>query len=264
MRYLIWDEHKKYRSEFLAKNFHFDAISPSDQVLPKDATSILVSGVLRGCGNRIVEAHNRKIPWIYIDNGYLGKDLRVTVSSTAPTKVINDSLRFKTEINLSPWRGGKGEHILILPPSLPYMQTFGANNFLNDVVHGINKNTGRTLMVRAKPPYGSKRAQPSLEGHLKDAYAVITWGSAACIDAVKMGVPTISLGWCPMGPISFSPNDLETDKLNQEPDRMAAIHNLSWFSFDESEVGNAKDDLLDALNLSVKSGPQQKQLLTKL
>ena len=264
MRYLIWDDPKKYRSEFLAKNFYFDAISPGDQALPKDATSILVSGVLRGCGNRIVEAHNRKIPWIYIDNGYLGKDLRVTVSSTAPTKIIKKSLRFKTEIDLLPWRGGKGEHILILPPSLPFMNTFGAKNFLNDVIHGVNQNTGRSLIVRAKPPYGSKRIQPSLQEHLKDAYAVITWGSAACVDAVKMGVPTISLGWCPMGPISFALNDLETDKLKEEPDRLAAIHNLSWFSFDESKVREAKDDLLEALNLSVKTTPQQKDLFTQL
>jgi hypothetical protein len=248
MRYLIWDEPKKWRSEFLADVFFFDSIHSSQQPLPSNATSIVVSGVLRGCGQRIVEAHRNKIPWIHVDNGYLGKSLRVTINSTVPMKITKSSPRFDIGLRLSKWRGGQGDYILVLPPSVPYMRTFGAGNFLNNVIHGINQTTGRRIVVRAKPPYGSKRKQTSLKEDLQGAYAVIAWGSAACIDAVAMGIPTISLGWCPMSPVTFKLEDLETSELEREPNRKPAINNLTWFCFDEKEIQENKRLIMKHLN----------------
>lgn len=209
---------------------------PSGQSIPSDATMIIVHGVLRGMGDRIKEAIERQIPWVYMDNGYHGKYKRVILNATAPT-TMREGKRFDYEVNLESWKGGEGDHILVVPPSYPYMDTFGASDFLNYVCHNINRYTGRDLIVRAKPakPERKKWAQP-LESQLENAYAVVTWGSAVALDALRMGIPTISLGWCPAKAASFGFEDLETDRLWIEPARTRVWDNLTWSSFERNEL----------------------------
>ena len=218
---------------------------PSDKTIPPDATMILVHGVLRGMGDRIKEAIERQIPWMYMDNGYLKKYKRVILNATAPI-TTKQGKRFDYDIEFKEWRGGQGSRILVIPPSNPYMDTFGCESFLNYCAHNINRFTGKDIVVRAKPakPERKRWAQP-LEQQLEDAYAVVTWGSAVALDALRLGIPTISLGWCPAAPASFNLQDLETDKLWIEPNRQAVFDNLTWSSFEREELPTAFDIALE-------------------
>ena len=211
----------------------------ADTPVPEDASMIIVHGVLRGMGDRIKEATERSIPWTYMDNGYLGKYKRVILNSTAPI-TLREGRRFDYEVEFEGWKGGTGDHILVVPPSYPYMDTFSCNDFLNFVCHNLNCHTGRNLVVRAKPakPERKKWAQP-LDAQLENAYAVVTWGSAVALEALRKGIPTISLGWCPAKFASFQFRDLETDKLWIEPNRPAIWDNLTWSSFEREELSTA-------------------------
>lgn len=204
--------------------------------IPDDATLVVTHGVLRGMGSVINQAIKKKIPWVCMDNGYLGKYKRVVVNSTAPTTVRKGPPRFEHGTQLLPWRGGSGKNILILPPSPPYMKTFGCEGFLNHIAHTANIFTGRDMVVRAKPAKG-KKARP-LQEQLDEAYAVVTWGSAIALEAIRQGIPTISLGWCPALPVSFKLDDLETITLTEEPNRMQVFDNLTWSSFDRKELAD--------------------------
>ena len=206
--------------------------------IPDDASCVVVHGVLRGMDEVIKQAIDRSIPWVCMDNGYLGKYKRVILNATAPI-TMRSGKRFEHGTQLLPWRGGKGSSILVLPPSPPYMETFNLRDFLNFIAHNVNKYTDRNIIVRAKPAKG-KLARP-LEEQLDNAYCVITWGSAVALEAVRRGIPTISLGWCPAKPASKILESLETSSMLEEPDRMSVFDNLTWSSFEREELPNAWD-----------------------
>ena len=214
----------------------YKELNYDDLIIPNDATAIAVHGVLRGNDTLIKRAVEKDIPWIMMDNGYLGKYKRVITNATAPT-TFRSGRRFEHGTKLEQWRGGIGQHILVLPPSPPYMDTFGIRDFLNHIAHNANIYTDLPLVMRAKPAKGKKA--PPLAEQLADAYAVITWGSAIAIEASRLGIPTISLGWCPAKHVSYQLEDLHTNKMTQEPDRMGMLDNLTWSSFDRAELPSA-------------------------
>lgn len=221
----------------LRQDIHF---FPSyTKAVPTGATMVIVYGTLRGMSEIIQDAKTKRIPWMYVDNGYLGKNNRVIVNATAPITMRNGK-RFDYDYTEKTWRGGKGDYILVCPPSYPYMDTFKLHGWLNDAVNTINCFTGRDIVVRAKPakPIRADKAR-DLDEVLDNAYAVYTWGSAVALKAMQKGIPTISTGWCPAKAASFSLEDLETDKLLQEPNRKAIYDNLTWSSFDKDEMPNA-------------------------
>ena len=217
-------------------NVIYKDLYTDDLMIPRDATGVAVHGVLRGNDLVIKRAIEKDIPWVMMDNGYLGKYKRVMTNATAPT-TFREGRRFAHGTELAKWRGGEGKHVLVLPPSPPYMDTFGIRDFLNHIAHNANIYTDRPLVMRAKPAKGKKA--PPLEQQLADAYCVITWGSAVALEASRLGVPTISMGWCPAKHVSYQLEDLETDKLLQEPDRMGMFDNLTWSSFEREELPQA-------------------------
>ena len=210
--------------------------------VPHDATMTAVHGVLRGNDQIIKHSIERNIPWLMMDNGYLGKYKRVILNATAPT-TFREGRGFDHGMQLQPWRGGKGSSILVLPPSPPYMDTFGIRDFLNYIAHNVNIYTDKNIIVRGKPAKGRK-ARP-LQEQLDDAYCVITWGSAVALEAMNMGIPTISLGWCPAKIASKKLEQLETSSMYEEPDRMSVYDNLTWSSFERNELPQALDIVME-------------------
>lgn len=220
----------------LTRNVNVSYIPIEDPVLPGDASCVAVHGVLRGMDSIIKRAVKNNVPWMCMDNGYLGKYKRVILNATAPI-TYREGRRFEHGMQLQPWRGGKGSSILVIPPSPPYMDTFDLRDFLNYIAHNVNIYTDKNIIVRGKPAKGRK-ARP-LQEQLNDAYCVITWGSAVALEAMQMGIPTISLGWCPAKLASKQIQDLETNKMLQEPDRMSVLDNLTWSSFERNELPEA-------------------------
>ena len=235
--------------QLMSKVPHIDIPLREGLVLPSDAELISVHGVKRGNDTLIQQATQTNTPWLYMDNGYFGKYKRVVVNATAPI-TFREGRRFEHNTELKPWRGGQGEHIIVLPPSYPYMDTFGCHDFLNHVAHNVNLYTDRDVIIRAKPAKG--RIAKPWEEQIENAYAVITWGSALALDAMIRGVPTISLGWCPGANASFKLKDLDTTVVTNEPDRMGTLDNLTWSSFERDELPNAYDLALENFQIKDK------------
>lgn len=209
-----------------------------EYLIPINAECTVVHGVLRGMDRVVKQSIKQGVPWMCMDNGYLGKYKRVILNATAPT-TFRQGRRFNHGMQLQPWRGGQGSSILVLPPSPPYMDTFGLRDFLNFIAHNVNIYTDKNIIVRGKPAKGRK-ARP-IEEQLNNAYCVITWGSAVALEAMRMGIPTISLGWCPAKMASKTIEELETSDMLDEPDRMAVYDNLTWSSFERNELSEAWD-----------------------
>jgi len=216
-------------------------------ILPDDARMAIVHGVKRGMDEIIQQCIQKKCLWMYMDHAgnYFPKSnmfKRVIINGTAPI-TYREGKRFEHNVKLREWRGGQGKNIIVLPPSIPYMDTFDQREFLNSVCNTVNIYTGKDIIVRAKPAKGRKAK--SWDEQLKDAYAVITWGSALALDAMIKGVPTISLGWCPAKLSSFDITDLETDKLLAEPPRIETLDNLTWCCFRSQELSEAYYQVLE-------------------
>ena len=249
MKYAFLDKNIKARNmaDFVAGHGWNLVDLTEDAHMPLDATAIAVHGVLRGNARLIRDAEALGIPWVYMDNAgtyFPQVDMykRITISATAP-QFLREGKRFDHKVTLKKWRGGSGEKILLLPPSPPYMDTFGLRNFVNDMAHGINVYTGRDIILRAKPAKG-RFARP-LQEQLDEAYCVITWGSAIAFDAMIQGIPTISLGWCPAKFASKKLEDLETDKMKEEPDRMKIVDSLTWSCFTKNEMTIAYNTVME-------------------
>lgn len=218
------------------KNVDYRELAFDNLVIPHGTDNVVVHGVLRGNDILIKQAIEKNINWVMLDNGYLGTYKRVIKNATAPTS-FREGRRFEHGIRMGGWNGGDGKHILVLPPSPPYMDTFGLRDFLNYIAHSVNIYTDRPIVMRAKPAKGKKA--PPLEKQIRDAYCVITWGSAVALEASRLGVPTISLGWCPAKHVSYKLEDLETSKMLEEPDRVGMFDNLTWSSFEKDELFRA-------------------------
>ena len=204
----------------LTRNVSCEYIPIDKLRIPGDAECNVVHGVLRGMDEVVKRSTKSNIPWVMMDNGYLGKYKRVVVNATAPI-TYRSGRRFEHGTQLLPWRGGQGSSILVLPPSPPYMDTFNQRDFLNFIANNVNIYTDKNIIVRAKPAKG-RLARP-LQEQLDNAYCVVTWGSAIALEATRQGIPTISLGWCPAKMASKKLEDLET------PRRMNK-HSMLWLA----------------------------------
>ena len=211
--------------------------------IPQDASLVSIQGILRGSGNVLAEAIERKIDWIYLDHGYLGKAHRVCLNSTVPTKYApNTTARFEHKTELKHWVGGHGSDILVLPPSPFYTEQFDLEDFLFNTVLQISKHTDRRIVVRPKPHHEIKAA--NLEEQLRSTYCIVTWGSALALQGLIRGIPVISLGNCPTRPLSFNFTDLETAKIGIEPDRRGLLNSLTWNLYDTVELPKAYDIIM--------------------
>lgn len=211
--------------------------------IPEDATKVSIQGILRGSGDVLTEAIERKIDWIYLDHGYLGKAHRVCLNSTAPTKYMpGATARYDHKTTLKNWAGGHGSDILVLPPSPFYTEQFDLEDFLYSTILQISKHTDRRIVVRPKPHLEIKAAP--LEEQLRNTYCIVTWGSALALQGLIRGIPVISLGNCPTKPLSFKFTDFETAKMGVEPDRMGLLNSLTWNLFDLIELPKAYDIIM--------------------
>lgn len=231
--------------ELMSKVKRIDVPLKDDLWIPQDAELIGIHGVKRGNDRLIKQAMGSGVPWLYMDNaGHYFPDMykRVVLNATAPI-TFRGGKRFEHNVRPHSWRGGEGSKIIVLPPSPPYMDTFGCRDFLNFIAHNVNAYTDKEIVIRAKPAKG--KMAPDWDDQLDDAYAVITWGSALALDAMVKGVPTISLGWCPAKMASFELSDLETHQLSIEPDREGTLNNLTWCSFKREELPEAYEIALE-------------------
>lgn len=130
--------------------------------------------------------------WYYGDHGYVGRGryFRITRNAyqhdgrgdAAPDRFRAFGRRVQA------WRTS-GQHVLVCPNSETYFQLFGmtAAQWVRDTVAALQQVTDREIRVRWKTT-----AVPILSD-LRDAWALVTFSSAAALDALIAGVPVFSL-----------------------------------------------------------------------
>lgn len=150
--------------------------------------------------------------WYYCDNAYFDSTrqsyFRVTRNRLQHSGYGESTgARFQQlNIPVSPWsESNTGGHIIICPQSDSFMRyVVGFNgSWQDEVVGALRTITDKEVRVRQwQRDKGALAA--TLHEDLKDAYALVTYSSAAAVTAVLAGVPIVCSAQCAAMPMSGS------------------------------------------------------------
>lgn len=120
-----------------------------------------------------------------------------------------------------------GRDIVIIPPSEWYVRIFDAQFWLDETVVTLRNTTDRPIRVKSNKP-------ERLEDYLSSAWAMVTFGSAAGVEAAMAGVPVFAGPICPCIPISAG--TLEQIETPQYHDRAPWLASLAYATWSEDEI----------------------------
>jgi hypothetical protein len=131
--------------------------------------------------------------WFYGDHGYFGRREYYRITRNAyqhdGTGLAGPERFHSFHRPVQPWRT-TGQHVLVCPNSAGYFALFGlhVDKWITEVMQQLRAATDRPIRLRWK-----QYAGPSIKHDLADCWAVVTYSSAAALDALIAGVPVFSL-----------------------------------------------------------------------
>jgi len=134
--------------------------------------------------------------WYYIDNSYFdvsrGTYYRITKNRLQHSGLghSNGLRRERLGIEVLPWREGRGSAVVFCIQSPLFMETVAGVTpvqWQKEVQQFLALYPGKDIKVRLWHA-NKKVAADSLPADLKDAAAVITWGSTAAVEALLQGI----------------------------------------------------------------------------
>lgn len=142
----------------------------------------------------LTDARKAGHDWIYGDHGYFGRGeyFRITKNAFQHSGVVG-RMRYYPHDKFGKWRT-KGRYVLVCPPDdkIANLMGFDERDWLRDVLTRLRANTDRTIKVRER----DKEQEYPLEQDLAGAWALVTWGSNAAVEALLYGVPVFCTGDC--------------------------------------------------------------------
>jgi hypothetical protein len=197
--------------------------------------------------NALLNQHSHD--FYYCDNAYFdkarGTHFRITRNRLQHDGVSSESNGKRLAalgIQIKPWRT-TGKHIVICPQSDDFMRRIVGYNgdWLADTQQTLALTTDRPLKIRHWNR-DKMAAAATLHDDLRDAWALVTWSSAAAIEAVLAGIPVSVSGQSAAAPFTVKLDQLEQNTLPQlQQDRSswaATLADNQW-TINEIKTGTA-------------------------
>jgi len=236
---------------------------------PAKKTDCAVMIGVKGWSKLLMEQHrhvNKHV--VYIDKGYMRRNgyYRMSVNAFQPIDYFQERMRpsdrfEKLNLKTQPMqKKGSGEHIVLAGGSVKYAMWHEMpsmdhidpmTTWARKQIRLLNKLQHRPIVYRPKPSWRDaveiegveySRLPRTIEHELENAYCLITFGSNAGVDAVRLGVPVIILGDGAAQPMGVT--DLK--KVNRlvyprDIDRDQWLYDLAYcqFTTDEMNTGLA-------------------------
>lgn len=136
-------------------------------------------------------------PVIVAENGYLGRDWRGEHWYALSLSQHNGAGRWfpagperwdSLNADVAPWRSGGSEVVVLATRHIGPPHIAEPRGWAQDVLRTLQKNPIRGVTHRVRPHPGENPAVPLLDD-LKNAAAVVTWGSGAGIKCLLAGIP---------------------------------------------------------------------------
>lgn len=134
----------------------------------------------------------------------------------------------------------KGSKILICPPSLKVMETFGQSldDWLDQTIKTIKVYTDRPIEVRLKPNRTERVTTKTIQAALQDdVHCLVTYNSIAAIEALMEGKPAVVLG--PNAAEAIAETNLaniETPRIPSREEMDAFMAHLAYCQFTVEEL----------------------------
>jgi hypothetical protein len=215
--------------------------SPSNQFIPDpnpiyQGGNSIIWGLIRGADKLMEQTKASGNDFYQIDNGYFGRNIyyRMTKNQFQLTEINHcDDMRYKkifSEIGFSilPWQEKRtGPIVICLSSSFLFgFYKINIDQYLQDLISKIRTFTDRPIVIREKFTEGIDQA-------INDAWCVITHVSASALDALRLGIPVITTGYCAATPLA-TPIDQINDPYMPDH-REALFASLAWGQFTQSE-----------------------------
>lgn len=177
--------------------------------------------------------------WYYIDNAYFDgarermfrverKRLQHDGSGHSDGKRLS-----KLGLHVKPWRTD-GTKVLVCAQSPEFMATVAqAPTWLEDTLTRLRELTDRPIAVRHKGD------QVPFHWALSDAWIVVTWSSAAAVQALIAGVPVVCAPECAAAPFATAIENIERPKRLFGREAWAAVLADHQYTLDEMRSGQA-------------------------
>lgn len=121
----------------------------------------------------------------------------------------------------------RGSRVVVIPPSRYQSMVYGSEGWVDETLERLRAVTDRPVVVK------TDKAIP-LETFLADAWAVVTFASAAGVSALLSGVPVFAGPYCPCLPVSSgSVEDIERPVLH---DRLPWLRSLAYCQWGATEL----------------------------
>lgn len=172
--------------------------------------------------------------YLYVDHAYFKRGwehghFRLTRGWVHQTEIVSrpDDRMRKFGVKIEPWRKS-GEQVVIIPPTVHQRATLGCDGWAERTEKRLREITDRPIAI--------KWEKGGLREFLAGAWAVVTWGSVAGVEAALMGVPVFAESTCPAYPVSAGPLErIETPQYAENRHEWAC--SLAYASWHTSEFG---------------------------
>lgn len=244
----------------LYENLKVGIITSAEKEYISNSTSI-VWGILRGSEYILKQCMLNDEDFYYIDHAYFNSGhnkldpcYRITKNAFQARNIIKrDDKRLNLfNIKMNDWKKD-GEHILVCPPTEASMDFFNVKNWLYDTINNIKKYTNRPIIIRKKPTeiqiqkingfnYPLKNenkqhiAMPTLDEHLNNCHALVTYNSNVAVEAIMKGIPAfVDNVSC-----AYTLGNVDLQNINKPiyAEREEWIKHLSYSQFYLSELCN--------------------------
>lgn len=192
-----------------------------------DGKSIpVVVGNLHGADLIQIECRKQKIPYILIDHGYFNRHLdlewaRFCVNNYHCTDWRDSDRKIP---NIQNWKNG--DEIVILPPAPKISEIYNANNWVSDIIQELKQYTDRSIRVK-------KKSDGNFADAIKNAYAVVSFGSVGEVEALIAGIPVFGSEYSPTASISQQIFQIENIVY---PDRERWLRSIAACQWNKDEM----------------------------
>ncbi len=210
-----------------------------DRALTRMPGTGVFYGILRGLGPLLREYQAAGQPWVYLDNGYIGRGHYTGFYRASLNRYQHagdgdpDYVRLSDlAVSIRPWR--KGACVLVCPPGPEYVEHHGLGDWLGETLAILESSTDRPIVVRGKADTAP------LARALVDAHALVTHASNAAVEAVLAGTPVFCTGDCAASPMAKSDlAQIDDPVYPDDRDRWAAVLAANQWTLDEMRRGDA-------------------------